>query len=389
MVTWTPYRRDEIDEMELSPVCTEHSELWRANLPLICFFLVEYHLPCRVMRQFGYLQACPVEHVSTSHELHNIDRRSQRGAKNWEQKHVAYINQWNNRHGFIVHGGAIHRERSYREDYLQWLKRNSRLKLKVAMDPRHIEDLPSESEDSDAYDDLTRGGTQPQRGPIEDYLGQQLSRIANEAGQALGVPYGSQGESSALRGFIERVRRGARRMARKMNCIAAPDEAFVAGDGGGAGVSAARSRSSRETNIARSASRSRSTGGRQGGDICIGSPRTSGASRGASRAVSASSRGKEAAVDDSDDEDEESNESSDSEENDPSYDADVIGSSQMPDAPRPTQSTQGTPKKPRARKQRDRTDVGASGNVLPTEPGLPRRKRKPFTPNPTPRSGAH
>ncbi|CAL5055662.1 unnamed protein product [Urochloa decumbens] len=84
-VTWTPYRRDEIDEMELSPVCTEHSELWRANLPLICFFLVEYHLPCRVMRQFGYLQACPVEHVSTSQELHNIDRRSQRGSKNWEQ----------------------------------------------------------------------------------------------------------------------------------------------------------------------------------------------------------------------------------------------------------------------------------------------------------------
>lgn len=107
----------------------------------------------------------------------SIDRRSQRGSKNWEQKHVAYINQWNNRHGFIVHGGAIHRERSYREDYLQWLKRNSRLKLKVAMDPRHIEDLPSESEDSDAYDDLTRGGTQPQRGPIEDYLVRKMCTL--------------------------------------------------------------------------------------------------------------------------------------------------------------------------------------------------------------------
>ncbi|CAL5076161.1 unnamed protein product [Urochloa decumbens] len=257
------------------------------------------------------------------------------------------------------------------------------------MDPRHIEDLPSEFEDSDAYDDLTRGGTQPQRGPIEDYLGQQLSRIANEAGQALGVPYGSQGESSALRGFIERVRRGARRMARKMNCMAAPDEAFVGGDGGGGGgsISAARSRSSRETNVARSASRSRSPGGRQGRGISIGSPRTSGASRGASRALSGSSRGKEAAVHDSDVDEEESNESIDSEENDPSYDADVIGSSQMPDAPRPTQSTQGTPKKPRARKHRDHTDVGVSGNVLPTEPGRPRRKKKPYTPNPTPRSG--
>ncbi|CAO2041300.1 unnamed protein product [Urochloa humidicola] len=188
--------------MELSPFCKEHSELWRANVPLICFFLVEYHLPCRVIQQFGFLQASAVHHVSTSHTLHNTDRRSQRGAKNWEEKHLSHINEWNNRQGFVVHGGAIHRKRPYRDGYLQWLKQNSRLKLKVALDPSNIEDLPSESEGTDEYDDLTRKGTQPQRGPVEDLVGQQLCRLSNEAGHALGVPYGSQEESTALRGFI-------------------------------------------------------------------------------------------------------------------------------------------------------------------------------------------
>ncbi|CAO2161607.1 unnamed protein product [Urochloa humidicola] len=327
-VIWQPYTRDEIEEMELSPLCTRDRELWRAEVPLICFYLVEYHLPCRVARQFGYLQHCPIEHPSTSQSLHKMDRRSQRGAKNWEEKHLAHIHNWNNRRKFITEGGAVFRERQYRDVYLQWLKQNTRLKLRVAMSMGHIEDLPSDPEDNvDPYDEATRTGTQPERGPIEDYVGQQLARFSNEAGHALAVPFGSPQAETTLRGFLERVRVGCRRLARKLNCMASPDEAFV----GGVGGSGVRSASARDTSVTRSRS---SSGARRGGSIPIRSPRTSSAARAAS---GSSSRGKQAAdaADDGGD-DVPTNESTDSEQGDPSYEADIIGSSQLADAPSPT-----------------------------------------------------
>ncbi|CAO2187321.1 unnamed protein product [Urochloa humidicola] len=115
------------------------------------------------------------------------------------------------------------------------------------MNLAHIEDLPSEDEGIvDDYDVATRDGTQPEQGRIQDYIGQQLTRFSNEAGHALGVPFGSPEAETTLRGFIDRIRRGCRRMARKMNCMASPDDAFVAAAGGSAaGGSAARSRSHR------------------------------------------------------------------------------------------------------------------------------------------------
>jgi hypothetical protein len=45
------------------------------------------------------------------------------------------------------------------------------LKLKVAMDASNIEDLPSDPEDVfPEYDEFTRTGRQPERGPFEDYI---------------------------------------------------------------------------------------------------------------------------------------------------------------------------------------------------------------------------
>ncbi|CAL5079069.1 unnamed protein product [Urochloa decumbens] len=353
-VTWRPYNRGEVENMHLAPICRRDEEYWRSVCPLICFYIVEHHLPCRVMSQFGCLQSYPPEHYDTNKELHGTDHRKQRGAKDWKLKHQGHVNAWNARAGTRMYGGALHRDGPFML-YLDWLKQNARLKLKIALDSQYIEDLPSDPEDVfDEYDDLTRRGTHPQRDPLEDYIGQQLGRFANESRQALSVPIGDPDKASLLRSFMQRFHRGCRKMAYKLNCMAAPDvaERDFATPSGSASGSASRSRSTATGTVTRS-------------------PPSATSRR----------RGKEVARQDSppSDESDDPESSADSEDIDPSYGQEEIGASQLPDAPSPTQ---GSPRPKRRARAPDRTDL-VSGNLLPTEPGRARRTKKPYTPNPS------
>ncbi|CAO2146283.1 unnamed protein product [Urochloa humidicola] len=167
-VTWQPYNREEVENMNLSPICKRDQEYWRSVCPLICFYIVEHHLPFRVMHQFGCLQTHPPRAYDTNKELHGMDHRKQRRAKDSELKHQGHVNSWNGRVG--IHVGALHRDGPYNL-YLDWLKQKARIKLKIAMDSQYIKDFPSDPEDVfDEYDDLIRQGTQPQQGPLEDYI---------------------------------------------------------------------------------------------------------------------------------------------------------------------------------------------------------------------------
>jgi hypothetical protein len=56
--------------MDLNPICKWDMELWRAKVPLICYFVVEWHLPARVLRKFGKSQQPDVQHVPTIQNLH-------------------------------------------------------------------------------------------------------------------------------------------------------------------------------------------------------------------------------------------------------------------------------------------------------------------------------
>ncbi|TKV95700.1 hypothetical protein SEVIR_9G379433v4 [Setaria viridis] len=176
-------------------------------------------------------------------------------------------------------------------------------------------------------------------------VGQQLGKFANETGQALSVPIGSP---------EERLRRGCRKMAFKMNCLATPTPApTLAIDK--VGPSASRHRAS--SSMARSTSRATSRGGRcsHGAALVIGSP------QGAPKLESA---------DDSDD-------TTNSEDDDPTYGQEEVGPSQLQGAPTPTQGS--APPKRQAR-GRDRTNVG-SVNVLPTNPGRHHVTKKSYTPH--------
>ncbi|XP_062206265.1 uncharacterized protein LOC133908288 [Phragmites australis] len=191
--------------------------------------------------------------------------------------------------------------------------------------------------------------------------GQQLGRLANEAGQALLIPPGSAEEVGQLRAFVERVRRSCRRLAYKMSCMTTPDVELAHGgpssesSAGHTGASTqqqtpmhygTRTRT-RSTSVARTQSRSM-TGA-------------------ASTSVGTAARGKAPWEQTSESEEQSSDDG------DPSYGVDVMGTSQLAGAPPATQLTQPP------RRHRDRTNI-ASGNVLPSNTARERRKKKPYTP---------
>lgn len=80
------------------------------------------------------------------------------------------MDTWDKRASHLVHGGSLHREGGY-VLYLDWLQTSTHLKLKVEIDSYQIEDLPSYPQDVfDEYDEITWQGTQPERGPLQDYV---------------------------------------------------------------------------------------------------------------------------------------------------------------------------------------------------------------------------
>ena len=113
---WEPYT-DGILAI-LPQMCTVGHDIWTARVPLICFDVVEWHLPDRVLRQFGQIQGIP-EQFDTSQGLHRIDRRG-RARIDWRIRHAQYIDIWDARRDHIVHGDPILRGRSYTDDYMAW-----------------------------------------------------------------------------------------------------------------------------------------------------------------------------------------------------------------------------------------------------------------------------
>jgi hypothetical protein len=56
--------------MGLKDICMHDQDLWTAVLPLICYYIVEWHLPIHVEHQFGGLQIVAVQHEAMSEHLH-------------------------------------------------------------------------------------------------------------------------------------------------------------------------------------------------------------------------------------------------------------------------------------------------------------------------------
>ena len=99
-MTWSPYSVDML--AQLPPCCSMGRNIWQARVPLICFYVVEWHVPDRVLRQFGLTQDIP-EAIDTENSLHAMAFRA---VTNWNEQHTKYIQIWNDRKNYIVPGGA-------------------------------------------------------------------------------------------------------------------------------------------------------------------------------------------------------------------------------------------------------------------------------------------
>jgi hypothetical protein len=59
-VEWDPYDRNDVRDLNMAPHVHNERVLWRSNTPMVFYYVVEHHLPQRVMKQFGRKQNFPL-----------------------------------------------------------------------------------------------------------------------------------------------------------------------------------------------------------------------------------------------------------------------------------------------------------------------------------------
>ncbi|KAK1612024.1 hypothetical protein QYE76_035697 [Lolium multiflorum] len=116
----------------LNPKCVDEARFWRMRCPLICMWLVEYHQPHRVMRQFGLYQECPPQWQDTDHALHRLDRQRQRKITNWSDHHRGHITAFQHCLEAVRNAGHLEivpHDLAAFNNYLQWFHQSTRIEL--------------------------------------------------------------------------------------------------------------------------------------------------------------------------------------------------------------------------------------------------------------------
>ncbi|CAH9083027.1 unnamed protein product [Cuscuta europaea] len=99
-------------------------DIWRARVSLICFDIVEQHLPDCVLRQFDYEQVIQAS-MSTCVDLHKLDRHG-KPTEDWSLRHVRYVTVWERR-AELVATRMPTVQPSVSLDYMRWYYTITRL----------------------------------------------------------------------------------------------------------------------------------------------------------------------------------------------------------------------------------------------------------------------
>ncbi|KAE8787692.1 mutator protein [Hordeum vulgare] len=226
-VEWEPYgvgtNFGDAHTFELNPLCVQERHLWLMRCPLICNWAVEWHLPHRVLRQFGYFQPHPPEWVDTDTQLHRLDRRRQRKIKDWQKHHKSYVLMFEQ----SVQATSSIQRTQYRQhcalafsNYLRWFQESTRVEI---CPPAYEEDILEEPTEYDelaqgGYSKLIREGYQTSFAPVLNFVRKEVKKQADESEDILdNTPGGKKGES-ALRLFIKEQGKKLRRLSNILGC---------------------------------------------------------------------------------------------------------------------------------------------------------------------------
>ncbi|KAD3067342.1 hypothetical protein E3N88_35222 [Mikania micrantha] len=129
---WKPY--DHVFNL-LPEICLSGQSSWRCETYLICWEIVEPHLPSRVMRQFRMFQPVPVNTLFGEQEHRRLHKISRTGGRNfnWLQKHNQYVLSWVGRHNHVV-TEELTDSCVASPEYMQWYLPRTIL---YTIDPRH------------------------------------------------------------------------------------------------------------------------------------------------------------------------------------------------------------------------------------------------------------
>ena len=113
-IIWEPYTDDVI--FGLLDYYTIASDLWLTISPLICFHIVEWYRPDRVLRQFRLLQHI-LKQCDIELRLHKYDLRG-RHDLDWMSIHHHYIQSWEARYDHLARVEASYTSYGYNHPYM-------------------------------------------------------------------------------------------------------------------------------------------------------------------------------------------------------------------------------------------------------------------------------
>jgi hypothetical protein len=133
--------------------CSAGRGIWTTVTQLIFVDVVEFHVPNRVVRQFGYRQEIPeptllldaVEH----RRLHRLTRIG-RPSEDWRTFHHAAIARWEQRFDTLVVGVST-RVAETADDYLPWYQERTVRYISNPEDRRHTGDADRFVGSAEAY----------------------------------------------------------------------------------------------------------------------------------------------------------------------------------------------------------------------------------------------
>ncbi|KAI0493201.1 hypothetical protein KFK09_027477 [Dendrobium nobile] len=131
-VIWQPYTPDI--QAQVPQICLSGADIWTARVPVISWKRVEWHLPDRVLRQFGLCPRIDIQPMDPS--FNRVDGRG-KPDMDWMLYHRAHIAIWESRRGFIVTGDLVDHHNTYSiHQYIHWYKSWATLyMLKAPVEP--------------------------------------------------------------------------------------------------------------------------------------------------------------------------------------------------------------------------------------------------------------